>query len=105
MILESIPLWALIAGIALILVLIAIVVILILRRRRQQEEEELEELVEDTEEEVPAILDLNEEIQEIQNDRGMELKRNVREFAEQNAELSAQLLKNWLNGGIGDGGE
>lgn len=104
-ILESIPLWALIAGIALILVLIAIVVILILRRRRQQEEEELEELVEDTEEEVPAILDLNEEIQEIQNDRGMELKRNVREFAEQNAELSAQLLKNWLNGGIGDGGE
>ncbi len=98
--------WALIAGIALILVLIAVVVILILRRRRQQEEEdELEELVEEAEDEVPAILDLNEEIQEIQNDRGMELKRSVREFAEQNAELSAQLLKNWLNGGAGDGGE
>ena len=105
-ILERIPLWALIAGIALILVLIAVVVILILRRRRQQEEEdELEELVEEAEDEVPAILDLNEEIQEIQNDRGMELKRSVREFAEQNAELSAQLLKNWLNGGAGDGGE
>lgn len=104
-ILENIPLWALIAGIALILVLIALVVILILRRRRQQEEEELEELVEEEEEDVPAILDLNEEIQEIQNDRGMELKRSVREFAEQNAEISAQLLKNWLNGGAGDGGE
>lgn len=104
-ILENIPLWALIAGIALILVLIAIVVILILRRRRQQEEEELEELVEEEEEEIPAVLDLNEEIQEIQNDRGMELKRSVREFAEQNAEISAQLLKNWLNGGAGDGGE
>lgn len=106
-ILERVPLWALIAGVALILLLIAIIVILVIRRRRKQEEEEVEELIEDEEEieeEVPAILDLNDELQEIQNDRGMELKKNVREFAEQNAEISAQLLKNWLNGGAGDGG-
>ena len=101
---ESIPLWALIAAIALILVLIAVVVILILRRRNRQDEEEIEEFVEE-EEESSAILDINEEIQEMQNDRGMELKRSVREFAEQNAEISAQLLKNWLNGGVGSGGE
>lgn len=101
---ESIPLWALIAAIALILVLIAVVVILILRRRNRQDEEEIEEFVEE-EEESSAILDINEEIQEMQNDRSMELKRSVREFAEQNAEISAQLLKNWLNGGVGSGGE
>lgn len=105
-ILERVPLWALIAGIALILLLIIIIVILVVRRRRKQEEEEVEEFIEEeeVEEEVPAVLDLNDELQEIQNDRGMELKKNVREFAEQNAEISAQLLKNWLNGGAGDGG-
>ena len=105
-ILESIPLWAIIAGAALLLLLIIIIVILVIRRRRQ-EEEELEELVEEEEEaeEVPAVLDMNEELLQLQNDRSMELKKNVREFAEQNAEISAQLLKNWLNGGVGDGGQ
>ena len=105
-ILESIPLWAIIAGAALLLLLIIIVIILVVRRRRQ-EEEELEELVEEEEEaeEVPAVLDMNEELLQLQNDRSMELKKNVREFAEQNAEISAQLLKNWLNGGVGDGGQ
>ena len=49
------------------------------------------------------MLDINQELQEIQNDRGMELKRNIRDFAEQNAEISAQLLKSWLNGGDADG--
>ncbi len=102
---ESIPLWALIAAIALILVLIAAVIILILRRRRQQDEEEIEELIDGAEElEVPIVaVEENDELQEVQNDRSMELKKNVREFAEQNAEISAQLLKTWLNGGVGDG--
>ena len=105
-ILENIPLWAIIAAIALILVLIAVIVILVIRRRRRLDEEEAEELIgEAEEEELPEVFDLNEEIQEMQNDRGMQLKQSVREFAEQNAEISAQLLKNWLNGGVGDGGE
>lgn len=33
------------------------------------------------------------------NDKGMALRKNVRDFAEQNPEISAQLLKSWLNGG------
>ena len=98
--LESIPLWAIIAAVALLLILTGIIVVLIIRRRRAEEEEEEEELLE---EEVEHI-DLNQELQQIQNDRGMELKRSIREFAEQNAEISAQLLKNWLNGGGLDGG-
>ena len=98
--LESVPLWAIIAAVALLLILTGIIVVLIIRRRRAEEEEEEEELLE---EEVEHI-DLNQELQQIQNDRGMELKRSIREFAEQNAEISAQLLKNWLNGGGLDGG-
>lgn len=100
-ILENIPLWAVIAAVALLLVLTAVIIILIVRRRRseEEEEEELEESVESVE-----PLDLNQELQQMQNDRGMELKKSIREFAEQNAEISAQLLKNWLNGGGVDGG-
>ena len=97
--LESIPLWAIIAAVALLLILTGIIVVLIIRRRRAEEEEEEEILEEEVEH-----LDLNQELQQIQNDRGMELKRSIREFAEQNAEISAQLLKNWLNGGGVDGG-
>ena len=58
--------------------------------------------VDGAEEEIPEF-DLNEELREIKNDRGMALKKSIREFAEQNPEISAQLLKNWLNGGSGDG--
>lgn len=92
-----------IAGIvaAILLVLIIILIVAISRRRKKArllEEEELSE-------EERAYLEeqererLNREMQEIQNDKGMELKRNIREFAEQNPEISAQLLKSWLNGG------
>ncbi|MCI8939777.1 MAG: flagellar M-ring protein FliF [Dorea sp.] len=102
---EGIPLWVLIAGAVLLAVLIGLVILLLMKRRKKaEEEEELEELAEVGEgiEEIPSY-DLNQELQEIKNDRGMELKRSIREFAEQNAEISAQLLKNWLNGGNGNG--
>lgn len=98
--LAGIPLWVLILGAALLLILIIILVVIIRRRRKAEDEDEEEELAE---EEIEPVVDLNQELQELQNDRGMELKRSVRDFAEQNAEISAQLLKNWLNGGGGDG--
>lgn len=100
--LGGIPLIYLILGAIGILLLIAVIVILVIRSKRRKAEEEIEE--ESLQEEVyDPVQELNEEIQEIQNDRGMELKKNVREFTEQNSEISAQLLKNWLNGGGGDG--
>ncbi len=46
--------------------------------------------------------DFDKEILEFQNDRGMELKQNIRDFTEENPEISAQLLKTWLNGGGGE---
>lgn len=110
-ILERIPLWVFIAGAVLLAVLIGVVILLIVKRRKKDEIEE-EELaapeipsilaVEGAEEEIPDF-DLNEELREIKNDRGMALKKSIREFAEQNPEISAQLIKNWLNGGNGDG--
>lgn len=102
----GIPLIYILIGAAVLLILITLLVFLILRKKRnkEEEEEELQERVvfvpESTDE---VVKDLNQELQEMQNDRAMELKKSVRDFAEENAELSAQLLKTWLNGGGGDG--
>ncbi len=97
----SLLFWVLIAA-GVLLIAIVITVVLLIRRKKKKallEEEEAAAIPE----EYPPMMDMNQELQEIQNDRGMELKRNIREFAEQNAEISAQLLKNWLNGGDGNG--
>lgn len=99
---ESVPIWVFIVGAVLLAVLIGLVVLLLMKKRKKEEEEEELEQAEAAAGEEP-VYDLNLELQEIKNDRGMELKRSIREFAEQNSEISAQLLKNWLNGGNGDG--
>lgn len=95
-------------GIMLVLIIIAVIILLMLRKKRKakEEEEELAALQAAEEEKArteEVVLDLNKEIMEMQNDRGMELKKSIREFADQNPEISAQLLRNWLNGGGGDG--
>lgn len=51
----------------------------------------------------PKRKEYNEEIINLQNEKGMELRKNIRDFSEKNPEISAQLLKNWLNGGSQDG--
>ena len=115
---ESVPLWVFIVAAALLVLLLALLIFLLIRRRRRAEEEAeelaaaeeaameegaVEGLLGDLDTGEEEVFDLNKELQEIKNDRGMELKRSVREFAEQNPEIAAQLLKNWLNGGGGDG--
>lgn len=96
------------AGIAAAVLLILIIIILIVAKRRKKkrmlEEQELlaaetevmPDLYADSDEDIER---LSKEMQELRNDRGMELKKQVREFADQNPEISAQLLKSWLNGG------
>jgi hypothetical protein len=39
----------------------------------------------------------------IEKDKVAELRENIREFADQNPEISAQMLKLWLNGGNDNG--
>ncbi|MCI9546157.1 MAG: flagellar M-ring protein FliF [Lachnospiraceae bacterium] len=42
-------------------------------------------------------------ILDAQSERGMELRQQIRDFAEQSPEIAAQMLRNWLNGGELDG--
>lgn len=94
---------------AAVLLFVLIILMLVLRRKRKKRE--AEELLEaEALASSEALLDeemekerLNKEMQALQNDRGMALKKNIRDFAEQNPEISAQLLKSWLNGGENNG--
>lgn len=93
------------AGIGLLLLIILIVIIVLLRRRKRHGDlgeyddnlgAALAGAGEDTSNPVADLLD-------IKNEKGMELKNKIRDFSEENPEISAQLLKTWLRGGESDG--
>ncbi|MGO5053700.1 flagellar basal-body MS-ring/collar protein FliF [Lachnospiraceae bacterium LCP25S3_G4] len=90
-----------IAGLAVLLVLIILLIVLKKKRRKTDEEDMYDTTISMR---VPDEQIYNEEIINLQNEKGMELKQNIRDFAEQNPEISAQLLRNWLNSGS-EGGQ
>lgn len=118
------PLYLIIAAALLALIIIIVIVILVLRRRKKKKAEEearlaAEEAARLAEEEAAALAEeeaarlaaldaeqqrldaanYNEDLLSLKNERGMELKNKIREFTEENPEISAQLLKRWLQGG------
>lgn len=93
--------YIIIAG-ALLLILLVLLIVLFIRRRKKKKamaSSEPPAVFRTREAPKPAEPEAGEEMLEFDNDRGMELRKNVRDFAEQNPEISAQLLKTWLNGG------
>ncbi|RGU92115.1 flagellar M-ring protein FliF [Clostridium sp. AF15-17LB] len=96
---DNLPVIAVAAAIAAVVITLAVILIRRRRKRRLEEEEELEELL---------IPDVTEEIRKpemlnLKNERSRELRENVRDFADENPEISAQMIRNWLNGGEQDG--
>ena len=45
----------------------------------------------------------NAQVLDAETEKGMELRQQIREFAEQSPEIAAQMLRNWLSGGVQDG--
>lgn len=97
--------WILIAALAGVLLLILIIVLAVRHRRKKNALMEGTEISQEDVPELPVMGELSEAIEkeqailEPEEDRGAELRQSVRDFAEQNPEISAQLLKTWLNGG------
>ena len=107
------------AAAGVLLILIIILAVLAARRRRKREQEETVEISQEdvpvlpevpaVEEEIAATAQEEEEEEEIdylsliEKDKVAELRENIREFADQNPEISAQMLKLWLNGGNDNG--
>ncbi len=98
-------LYALIAGIALFLVLL--ILILVLRRRAKKRAEakrlaEAEAAAQKAAAEAAAALEgakQGAQIMDMHSERSMELRQDVRQFAEENPEIAAQMVKAWLKGG------
>ena len=89
------------AGIILIIILL-VVLILVIRWRRKKKRKKAANM-----QEIPVVAvmpDNNPEITKIQNEKAQGLREDIRDFTDQNPEISAQLLKSWLNGGGENGG-
>ena len=92
--------WYLIAiGCAVLFLLIVVFMLLSARRkkRKKRKEEKKNQKLQQTVMEKP--LEINPEIANIKNEEVMNMRQNVRDFTEQNPEIAAQLLKEWLGGG------
>ncbi len=89
------------AGLALFLLIMLIVIILLLSRRKKRiqkakEEEQKQELERLSALKIIQADDGGVDVLEVGSNKGMELRQNVREFAEKNPEIAAQMIRNWL---------
>ena len=99
---DSWILYAALGGLVLFVLILVLVLVLIRRRRRKKlaamaaEMEQPEELLQEV---VPTPE--GADIMEMQTEKSMELRKDVRKFAEENPEIAAQMVKNWLKEGDG----
>ena len=47
------------------------------------------------------VVEAKPDIMEMQTEKSLELRQDVRKFAEENPEIAAQMVKNWLREGEG----
>ena len=110
----GIPIWMLIAAAAgLLLFIILLIVILSLRRRKRRKQQEEEEAQEREMDALLAAAGLMPEgaggeaegadVMDIEIEKNMELRKEIRKFVEENPEIAAQVIRNWMRGGDGDG--
>ncbi|NBI10022.1 hypothetical protein D1641_08310 [Colidextribacter sp. OB.20] len=110
--LENVPDWVIFAAIGgLVLFIILLVVIILLRRRSKRKKlaklQALEEEQRAAEEAAAAAAAAEilaaaptggADIMEVNTEKSMELRKNVRQFAQNNPEIAAQMVKAWLKG-------
>lgn len=98
----SSPIFFIVLAVVLILLIVA-AVLLVLNSKSKKKKKKAEEEAQAAEAAAIAeqMASFNPELINMQNDRGMELKQNIRDFTEENPEIAAQLLKTWLNGAGG----
>ena len=109
-ILAGIPDWVLFAalgGLALFLVLLLVILLLVRRSKKKKlaKQRALEEELREAEAaaEAAAIIAAapptgGADIMEINTEKSMELRKSVRQFAQNNPEIAAQMVKAWLKG-------
>ena len=99
---DSWILYAALGGLVLfVLILVLVLVLLLIRRHRRKKAAalaaEMEQPAEMLQEAAPTPE--GADIMEMQTEKSMELRKDVRKFAEENPEIAAQMVRNWLKEG------
>jgi len=110
---RRVPMWVLIAaGAGLLLFVILLVILLLLRRKKQKKQEEEEAR---RQEEADALLRMagldpaggvsesGADVMDLEMERSMELRKDIRQFVSDNPEIAAQMIRTWLRGGDDNG--
>lgn len=110
---RTVPMWVLIAaGAGLVLFIILLTVILLLRRKKQKKQEEEEARRREEAEALLSVAGLGldgqmpesgADVMDLELERSMELRKDIRQFVSDNPEIAAQMIKVWLKGGDGNG--
>lgn len=95
-----------IVGAVLLPLIILLIVVLLIRRKIRKRRMAREALL-NAEAGAALMDDMGDEKEEVdilsmKNERSRELRERIRDFAESNPEISAQMLRSWLNGGEED---
>ena len=98
-----VPMWVLYAAAGgLLLFLVLLIVILRIRKKRKKKAEkdrELDELLASAGFPQAAVPAAGADVMALQTEKSMELRKEVRQFASDNPELAAQLIRGWMRGG------
>lgn len=103
---ETLP-WtvaAALAGLGVFLILL-LIILLVRRNKRKRQKAALEAMEEDIAVALPAtpvqvaVPEEGADIMTMQTEKSMELRKEVRKFAEENPEIAAQMVKAWLKEG------
>lgn len=110
---RTVPMWVLIAaGAGLVLFIILLTAILLLRRKRRKKQEEEEARQREEAEALLRVAGLGldgqtpesgADVMDLELERSMELRKDIRQFVSDNPEIAAQMIKVWLKGGDGNG--
>ena len=95
---QTLPAWALYAAIGgIVLFLLILLLVLLIHRHRVKKRRAAEA---EQAQAVPVMqaqpVQPQPDIMEMQTERSMELRQDVRKFTEENPEIAAQMVKNWL---------
>ena len=90
--------------------MILLVVILLLRQKKRKKQEEEEARQREEAEALMRVAGLGLEgtpetgadVMDLELERSMELRKDIRQFASDNPEIAAQMIKVWLKGGDGN---
>lgn len=103
---EGLPSWMLyaaIGGVLLLIVLLAIIISIARRKKRkklldaEEAQKELEAMLLQQQMEERLAL-ANVDVMNLASERSVELRQDIREFAEENPEIAVQLLRSWMKG-------